>query len=110
MNQTIQVQITFSSLDEAKTIVRLLVEMRLVACANLIPWVESYFYWDGKIERAQETKVLLKCKKENFKAVEGVVLEHCENEVPEILYFEIDGGHKPYLEWLEKECETLNRC
>jgi periplasmic divalent cation tolerance protein len=103
MSHPVQVQVNFSTLEEAKRIVRLLLEKKLIACANLVPWIESYYIWEEKIQMAQETKVFLKTDRANFDEIEKIILENCANEVPEILIFEIQGGHTPYLKWLETE-------
>ena len=36
--------------EEAVKIVRPLLEDRLIACANIVDSVSSFFWWEGKIE------------------------------------------------------------
>ncbi len=98
----IQIHWTCGSLDEARKIARQLVETRLVATANIIPWVESIFMWDNQLDTAQETKVIFKTKEECFEKVKSFILEHAKYEVPEILKIVVAGGNEDYLAWVDE--------
>lgn len=102
MADYIQIQWTCSGLTEAKKMVQLLLSHKLIACGSLIPWVESYYVWEGKVERSQETKVLMKTRKEKFEEVKGFILQNGSYEVPEITAFAITSAHLPYLEWIDQ--------
>ncbi|MEM3054574.1 MAG: divalent cation tolerance protein CutA, partial [Candidatus Bathyarchaeia archaeon] len=52
--EEIVVLVTTSSKEEAEKIVRGLLEEKLIACANIIGPVHSLFWWQGKIDIAQE--------------------------------------------------------
>ncbi len=96
----IQIYWTCGSLDEARHVARFLVEKKLVACANIIPWIESVFLWDGQLDTAQETKVIFKTQAARFEAVKEAILARSKYEVPEILMVPILGGNQEYLEWV----------
>ncbi|MFZ0564639.1 MAG: divalent-cation tolerance protein CutA [Chlamydiales bacterium] len=98
----IQVYWTCPSLDEARKVSRYLVQKRLVACANIIPWVESIFRWKDQLDTGQETKVIFKTKSECFEDVKKVILKKSKYEVPEILKVPITGGNEAYLDWIDK--------
>jgi periplasmic divalent cation tolerance protein len=98
----IQIHWTCGSLEEARKVARLLVQQRVVACANIIPWIESIFLWKSEIDTQQETKVIFKTKKEHFEEVKKTILEHSKYEVPEILEIPILRGNESYLTWLEE--------
>ncbi len=89
--------------DEARRIATALLEKRLVACASIIPIVESLFLWDGKIDHAEECKVFFKTDSRHFSAVQEEILAGCSYEVPEILGLSIEQGNPTYLNWLQKE-------
>ena len=60
---------TESTLDEANKLGRTLVEERLVACATLLPVVQSIYYWKDHIHSAPETMILLKTSSEKLEAL-----------------------------------------
>lgn len=96
----IEVHWTSGSLDEARKIARFLVQERLVACAQIIPWIESVFMWNNQLDTAQESKVILKTKEKHYEAIKKTIKQNCTYEVPEILFFKIEGGNQEYLDWL----------
>jgi len=102
----IQIHWTCGSLDEARKISRHLVNERLVACANIIPWVESIFIWNNQLDTQQETKVIFKTLASRFNEVKKIILENAKYEVPEILQIPITDGNKSYLDWV---VETTRR-
>jgi periplasmic divalent cation tolerance protein len=96
----IQIYWTCQSLDEARKISRSLVESKLVACANIIPWVESIFIWNNQLDTSQETKVIFKTRSTLFNEVKNFILKNAKYEVPEILKVFIADGNPEYLAWV----------
>ena len=94
-----------ASIDEARKVARLLVEERLVACASLIPWVESIYLWKGTMETSQEVKVIFKTLEIHFEKVEAIIRAHASYEVPEIVTLRISDSSKKYEEWV---LQTVN--
>lgn len=103
----VQIQWTCGSIDEARRVSRYLVQERLVACANIIPWVESVFLWDNRLHTQQETKVIFKTLEDRFEVVKKVILENAKYELPEILMTPVIEGNKPYLEWVANTVESV---
>lgn len=91
---------TESTLDEANKLGRMLVEERLVACATLLPVVQSIYHWNGQIQSAPETMVLLKTSTEKLEALEKRLGELHSYRVPEFLVLPVEHGSAGYLEWL----------
>jgi len=96
----IQIQFTASSLEEAQRMATLLVEKGLFACATCIPNVVSVYRWEGRVETAVETKLLLKTSERHYPEVEALLQRESGYDVPEILFTRIDGGSASYLDWL----------
>jgi len=94
------VLVTTSSKEEAEKIVRSLLDKRLIACANIIGPVESQFWWEGKIDEANEFLVFMKSNEKLFTKLSQAVRGMHSYELPEILALPIIKGSKPYLEWL----------
>lgn len=102
MTDFIEIHWTSGSLDEARKISRYLVQERLVACAQIVPWIESVFMWNNQLETAQESKIVLKSHISKYDKIREIILQNCSYEVPEITYFNIDGGNKEYMDWLQQ--------
>lgn len=94
------------NLSEAETVIHGLLNEHLIACASVLPEVKSIYRWQGKIEEATETKVILKTRAELFDPVKNYICRHCSYEVPEIVQVDVKQGHLPYISWVEEE--TLN--
>ncbi len=99
-SEFVQIYWTCGSLDEARQTARYLVEKKLVACANIIPWIESIFPWNDKVDTVQETKIIFKTQTALFNAVKEEILARSKYEVPEILMVPILDGNQEYLEWV----------
>ena len=99
----ILIHTTFSTVEEARKIIKHLLDQRLIACASLIPNVESHYIWKGKTERSSEVKAILKTDMIKFNAVENVILIEGSYDVPEILACDVCKGHEPYLDWLKNQ-------
>lgn len=102
MSQFIEIHWTCGNLDEARKICRYLVQERLVACAQIIPWVESIFMWNNQQDTVQESKIIFKTRLELYDKIRRVIEENCSYEVPEITFIHIQGGNEPYLNWLKE--------
>jgi periplasmic divalent cation tolerance protein len=96
----IVVLVTMASKQEAEKIVQHLLNDRLIACANIIGPVTSFFHWSGKDERAEEYLVLMKSRSDLFDRVTEVVKIAHSYEVPEILALPVVAGSRTYLDWL----------
>ena len=91
---------TTASPEEAACLGRTLVEEHLAACATLIPSVQSIYRWQGEIESAAETLLLLKTGPEQLAALEARLHELHSYQTPEFLVLEVEAASQPYLDWL----------
>jgi len=107
MSEFIEIHWTSGNLDEARKISRYLVQERLVACAQITPWIESIYLWNGQLETTQESKIVLKTCKDYYDQIKKVILENCTYQVPEITYQHIDGGNEEYLSWLRDRLQKI---
>lgn len=106
MTQFIEIQWTSGSLDEARRVCRYVVQERLVACAQIIPWVETIYMWDNKLETAQESKIVMKARSDQFEAIKAIIVENSSYEVPEITFRAIEGGNEAYMKWMEETIQV----
>lgn len=100
------VLVTTSSKEEGEKIGRALVERRLAACANIVPSISSIFSWEGKINREQESLMILKSKRGCLaQLIEEVKRQHSYS-VPEIIALPIVDGSPEYLKWIRENTES----
>lgn len=107
MAEFIEINWTSGSIEEARKVSRFLVQERYVACAQIVPWIESIYMWNNQLETAQETKITLKARLQNFEAIKNIIKENCKYQVPEITYHSIEGGNIEYLEWIRESTNTF---
>jgi periplasmic divalent cation tolerance protein len=97
--------ITASSEEEAHKIAELLVKGKKAACVNIVPAVDSLFWWEGKTESARERLLLVKTKASLFPEIVEMVKGMHSYEVPEIIALPIIAGSEDYLKWLDAACQ-----
>ena len=96
--------ITFPTKAEAKNTVLALLEEELIACANVIDGVESYFPWDDSIQKANEVVVILKTRVKNEDKIIRLVRELHSYECPCVVFSSIDHGNPEFLKWIDQAC------
>ncbi len=97
--------ITTSSQEEAHEIAKSLVNHKKAACVNIVPRVNSLFWWQGKLESARESLLLVKTRASLFPEVAELVKRIHSYEVPEIIALPIIAGSEDYLKWLDNTCQ-----
>lgn len=94
------VLVTAPDLKTARSLARAALAAKLIACANLVPRVESHYWWRGKIERGAEVLMVLKTRRALLGALEKLVLKQHPYDTPEFLVLPLRGGSARYLAWL----------
>jgi len=97
------VYITAGSEEEARRIARGLVERRLAACANVIPRVRSFYWWEGKLCEEDEAVIVAKTTGALAERLVAAAKELHSYEVPAVLVLDVEHGYPPFLEWLAAE-------
>jgi periplasmic divalent cation tolerance protein len=98
------VLITAGSEEEAHKIAESLVNGKKAACVNIVPRVDSLFWWEGKIDSARESLLLVRTKASLFPEIVELVKRTHSYEVPEIIALPIIAGSEDYLKWLDIAC------
>ena len=100
---------TCADKEEARHIGQELVRERLAACVNLFPGVESFFHWEGRLDQAAETVMVVKTVKEKVPEVIAAIRARHSYSLPAILVLPVVGGNPAFLEWVAGEVSGCNR-
>lgn len=99
---TFIVLVTAPDMEVARTLAKAALEARLVACANLVPGIESHYWWQGKIESGNEILVLFKTVGPKLAELEKLVIGKHPYDTPEFVVVPISAGADKYLAWVAK--------
>ncbi len=94
---------TTTNKEEAVKIVQILLNERLIACANIIDSVLSLYWWREKIQEDNELMIIMKSNEKLLEKTMKKILEIHSYKIPEILVLPIERGSQPYFNWME-EC------
>jgi periplasmic divalent cation tolerance protein len=103
MAAIIEVHTTIDSREAAQKIAEAIVSKRLAACVQVSGPITSTYWWQGKIEQAEEWLCTAKTRKELYKELEQAIREVHSYDVPEILAIDVVVGNVGYLDWVEQE-------
>jgi periplasmic divalent cation tolerance protein len=95
------VLVTAKNKKEAQKISLGLLKAKLAACVNIVAKIDSLFLWEGKIDRAQESLLVIKSKKELLPRIIKLVKSLHSYAVPEIIALALTGGDRAYLRWID---------
>lgn len=95
------VVVTCGSPDEARTIGRRLVEIRLVAGAQVLP-IESVYRWEGEVVHDDEWLLVCKTVSDRYQEIEEEVGELHSYEVVPIYMIAMSAAGRSYSAWIDQ--------
>lgn len=98
------VLVTAPNLKTARALAKAALAAQLIACANLMPKIESHYHWRGKIESGTEILMILKTRKSKLAALEKLILAKHSYDTPEFVVLSPHSGNQKYLDWLATNC------
>jgi periplasmic divalent cation tolerance protein len=105
MERAVFVYTTYPSVVEAERAGRALVERRLCACVNILPGMISHYRWEGKVERGEETVMIIKTRASLAGDLSAAVKEMHSYSTPAILVLPLESVEPAYHKWLLAETE-----
>ncbi len=99
------IRVVFISMprDEAKKLARAMVEQRLAACVNIIPKIDSFYWWDDAVQSDEETLLIFKTTQARIDKLIAYVKEEHPYDVPEVITVPVAEGLPDYINWVIDE-------
>jgi periplasmic divalent cation tolerance protein len=97
------VLVTAPNRQVARSLAKAALESRLIACANILPGIESHYWWQGRVTSGKELLLILKTRPACLKRLEKLILHKHPYDTPEFIALSIAEGSKAYLKWLTDE-------
>ena len=94
------VYVTIGSREAAAELARGLVEGKLVACVNIVPGIESMYWWEGKVQTDHEVLLMCKTRTDMVKDVVAHVDAHHPYDLAECIAVPVTDGSARYIEWV----------
>jgi periplasmic divalent cation tolerance protein len=98
--KVVVVFVTAPDLKTARKIGRAVLAERLAACANIVPKIESHYWWQGKLESSEEALIIFKTTQNRLATFEATVLKVHPYDTPEIIALPLSAGTEKYLHWV----------
>ncbi|MEL3892659.1 divalent-cation tolerance protein CutA [Ferrovibrio sp. MS7] len=98
--------VTCPTLTEAETLAEAVVGQRLAACANILPGMRSVYWWQGKLEKADEIVLIFKTQANLVEAATAAIKAAHSYTVPCVLPLPVlPGGNPDYRAWLAEQTQ-----
>ena len=98
----IVVYITAPNLEEAQSLAHALVQDKLAACVNIIPGIQSVYFWEDAVQTDNELLLICKSQADRFDALKTRVQSLHPYDVPEVISIPLQNGSEPYLNWVRE--------
>lgn len=95
------VLVTAPDLKTARNLAQAALSQHLVACANILPKIESHYWWQGKLEQSNEILVIFKTTKKLLPQLADCIRTNHPYDTPEIIALPIQAGSSRYLAWID---------
>lgn len=100
-DEMVVIVITAPSLQICRQIATELLARKWIACANILPAVQSLYSWKGEIQDEEEVLMVCKSRSSLFPEICAGVKSLHPYKIPEIIALPIQHGLPAYLEWIE---------
>ncbi|KAF0911241.1 hypothetical protein E2562_008002 [Oryza meyeriana var. granulata] len=98
---SIVVYVTVPNREAGKKLSQSIISEKLAACVNIVPGIESVYWWEGKVQTDAEELLIIKTRESLLDALTEHVKANHEYDVPEVIALPITGGNTKYLEWVK---------
>lgn len=108
-NNCVVAWVTVPDCATADKVAEKVLNAHLVACVNILPAVQSRYWWKGSLQNDTELLLICKLSADCFEAFRQAVVAEHPYEVPEVIALPIQSGHEPYLKWICSETKESRK-
>ena len=90
---------------EAKLIAGTLLQKNLAACCNIIPKINSIYFWQDEIRESNESMIIIKTTQKVYEQLEKEIKMIHSYSVPEIIATKVETGSPAYIDWIMESVE-----
>ena len=101
MSDAVIAMTTTNSDKEAHALAESMVKEKLAACVQIIPRIESIYFWEGEVHDDQEYLLLIKTREPCVRKLKALIEKEHSYEVPEFLVLPTSDGLDLYLKWMK---------
>jgi periplasmic divalent cation tolerance protein len=92
---------TTPNAEEAESLARKIVEMRLAACVQVLPPMTSFYFWENAVQKDAEHLLLIKTLPEKFDELQEFIQSNHSYKVPEIVALPAEKVSESYFNWMK---------
>lgn len=96
---------TFEKHEDAEKAGQMLLEKRMIACAQISSTIASLYRWQGKLERAEEVMLTMKTLPHKLSAVQEALEKNHPYDTPEVLVQSTCEVSEKYYRWMLEEVQ-----
>ncbi len=108
--ECLEVEVTCPDEDSARAIATACLKARLIACANILPRVESLFCWQGQIDSETESLLRMKTPASNFAIACEMIHKHHPYALPAIVALPLRAMGPGVADWIAAETQDAKIC
>ncbi|HKQ39596.1 MAG TPA: divalent-cation tolerance protein CutA [Verrucomicrobiae bacterium] len=98
--------VTVPNVDIGRKLARAILESHSAACVNIVPGLESHYWWQGKLDTSAEALLLIKTTKAKLKALQKIVLLHHPYDTPEFVALPASIVADKYMAWVAESVKA----
>lgn len=85
---------------DARRIAATVVEKKLAACVNIVPHVESLYWWEGEVAQDDETLLVVKTTRTAISRLDELLRAIHPYDNFELIALDVVAGSSAYLAWI----------
>lgn len=102
INQIVVFYSTFPNLKSAESILKILIQEKIISCANIIGAGKSIFMWKDNLTNSKEVFAILKTTQNRKKVFLSRIRDLHPYSIPCLIELKIAQANQDYLSWINE--------